>query len=274
MSEIKTNCYEEDAFYYSDQGLVAKRIVRVVPPHHREKIMITPVLAEIGQQNGLYIHRDDIEWDEIGANIPDARVSARNGESFWVEHTRVFDDEMHFVNDNLKRSSEMKLRMIGAPKNLVISYHLGTTIKEAVAFCEGWRDWPTVESHVDAYASIMENKKGKSENLGYIVDDKSYEGPIIFMLESDRADAEQIIKAAITSKEKKYGLAASNTVLVLDDETRSLTADEICLAAQKVSTGIESTFRGIYLVSFTGLIGGTSPAWRCEPIKNAEFKRG
>lgn len=267
----KTNCYEETGYYIDEGKLTRKQVVRVEPDQDREKITCQPVILGIAEKNDLSIDLNKIEWDEIGRDKPDGIVHVNNSGNFWVEHTRISDHYQHFINDTLKKQSDELLDELNAPRNLFIRYPDNTQIKAARNFCLTWETWEELSTYDEAINKVKnESTTGIKAIHGYKITENKQVSLRMYFLEAAKRPLIELFDNEIKTKEKKYGMLASNTVLVIDDETRAYTSGEIMQAAKTYAKTCTSIFKGVYVVSFTGLKDGTQPNWVLGTIK--EYK--
>jgi hypothetical protein len=265
---IKTNCYEETGYYIDNGRVTTKPIVRVEPAQDREKIACQPVVLGIAEKNNLSLDLSEIEWDEVGRDKPDGIVHIKNGSNIWIEHTRISDHYQHFVNEKLKVLSDQTLDQLNAPKSLFVRYPDNTQVNAARAFCRTWETWEVVRDVQEAIGKVRDEDRGGSKGIhGYKIMDSESSPLRIYFLEASKRPLSELFEDQIKSKEKKYGMLAHNTVLVIDDETRAYYSGEIMEAAHRYGDTCKSTFRGIYVVSFTGLRDGTQPNWVLGTIK-------
>lgn len=263
----RINCYEETSFSIKDGRILHKQIVRVVPELAREQVASTPVLIGIAENYNLAIDYNAIEWDDVGRDKPDGIVHVRNDTNFWVEHTRISDHFHHFINERLKQVSNQVLDATGAPLNLIVRYPENTQVRAARTFCSTWQEWEMVPTAEEALQRIqLETAAHPDQPCAFRVSDPTQFR--LYLLEVGHTPINEILETEIRSKERKYGLSAARTVLILDDETRARTSAEIMTAAEILSTTISSTFKAIYMVSFTGLFDGNNPQWLMQEIKS------
>lgn len=265
----KTNCYEETSYYASPKGAVIKTTVKIEPSHHRERVTSEPVIAVICSEKALEIDLDRVVWDEIGHGIPDGKVSVDNGDDFWIEHTRIGDHNQHYINESLKIKSDKYLDDLGAPKNLFLRYPDNTQIRAALHFCDTWQEWKEVENWQEAFEEVIRmDKQGTKQLIGFKISELKYDPLRMYFLEASSQDLGTLFEKIIKTKEKKYRSMATMTVLVIDDETRAYTADEVITVATKYSKKCKTSFKAIYVVSFEGLNNKRLPSWKYAAIKS------
>lgn len=273
-SNIKFNCSEIVDYYVSGRSVIEKNVMVVDPPEARDRIVVPPLLDYIGHHSRVALDIDNITWNESGSGIPDAVVPIQGAHTpVWLEHTRIYDSQQHFVDSHLKESADKFLDSIGAPRNLVLRLVEGSTRRNVHALCRDWKKWEKISKPEDAFGRIPELDKanGAKKEYGFIVKNGMPADARIILMESLPTSAFDIFSSRIEDKQSKYGLAALNTILVLDDETRSHSCDSIVSSAEDYVSSINNQFKGIYVISFDYLNELQLPSWKVGAIKIATF---